>query len=447
MQHPPLRRVLSVATIFTIIVVAAPAPAQVVDGIPTSVVATPNAPLAITSCKVGRNVGPYGDPLNAVVTNRTSHAVLSVGVQIRYYDQDGTLVGQGAPTRTLEAPLAGGDDAALQFSSGADLSEPAAAIVRATCRLQSATFTGNKKWTYGRTWTEKLLPLKTAQREAGEGEGARSTGAVRTRPHVQVTVTRTWTDTLDGVLYVHDALAIAGSPDGPARERRPQDVRRSCAGGADLPALEPVRQRHHHRPRGRAGRGLRPHRDDDGPAARGRHDDGHLRDRRPGLARRDLPRGLAAVKGRLLVAPAVLVLALALGGCTAAGAQHHADAAAVVRKTASLVGTWTLFGGEPKPSYRQTFTILRMAFHPGGKVDVRYLPEPAPMLAFAGRSAQMRALAPTTRRLVYIDHGAFVELAMGSDLVRVDYELRDDGRLLLLRMPHASVTKIYRRMR
>lgn len=141
------------------------------------------------------------------------------------------------------------------------------------------------------------------------------------------------------------------------------------------------------------------------------------------------------------------VFALALGGCTAAGAQHHADAPAAVHKSASLIGTWTLNGGEPKPSYRQTFTILRMAFHPGGKVDVRYLPEPAPMLAFAGRSAQMRALAPATQRLVYVDHGKYVELAMGSDLVRVGYELRDDGRLLLLRMPHAGVTKIYRRVR
>jgi hypothetical protein len=147
---------------------------------------------------------------------------------------------------------------------------------------------------------------------------------------------------------------------------------------------------------------------------------------------------------------AVLVgaaFALALGGCDAAGAQRHADAPAVVRKAASpLIGTWTLNGGEPKPSYRQTFTILRMAFHPDGKVDVRYLPEPAPMLAFAGRSAQRRALAPATQRLVYVDRHAFVELAMGSDLVRVGYELRDDGRLLLLRMPHAVVTKIYWRV-
>jgi hypothetical protein len=209
-QHPPLRRVLSVATVLTALVVATPASAQVVDGIPTSVVATPNAPLAITSCKVGRNIGPYGDPLNAVVVNRTTHAALSVGVQVRYYDQDGTLVGQGAPTRTLDAPLAGGDDVVLQFSSGADLSEPRTAIVRATCRLQSVVFTGRKKWAYGAAWTEKLVPLATEQASYGGGKGA-APRQVAVAPHVQVAVTKIWTDTLDGVLYVHDALAIVGS--------------------------------------------------------------------------------------------------------------------------------------------------------------------------------------------------------------------------------------------
>lgn len=147
---------------------------------------------------------------------------------------------------------------------------------------------------------------------------------------------------------------------------------------------------------------------------------------------------------------AVLVgaaFALALGGCGAAGAQHHADAPPAVRRAASLVGTWALNGGEPKPSYRQTFTITLLVFHPGGKVDMRYLPEPPPMLAFLTRANQKRALAPATQRLVYVDHGAYVELATGSDLVRVGYELRDDGRTLLLRMPHAGgVTKIYRRV-
>lgn len=210
MHHPLLRRVLSGVAILAVLVAAAPALAQAVEGIPTTVTAVSRAPLAITSCKIGRNIGPYGDAVNAVVVNRTSHGVLAVGVQIRYYDQDGTLIGQASPVRNLNEPLAGGDNAVLQFSSGANLSEPVMAIVRATCRLQSAVFTGRKRWTYGQNWTGKLPPLPTAQNGAGEREVGRNTSATTMRPRVRIAVTNAWFDVVRGVPFIHDTVTIVG---------------------------------------------------------------------------------------------------------------------------------------------------------------------------------------------------------------------------------------------
>ncbi len=155
------------------------------------------------------------------------------------YDADNTLIGQTSVSLHITTPVASDDNAAYKVEFGVNMTEPISAVARVDCRPANATFTGNKKWTYGQTWPERLLPPATAQHEAGEGEGARNTSAMRTRPHVQVAVTKTWTDTLDGVLYVHDALAIAGS-DGTVTIR-PSDLTAAAPHAAhgrhqDLPA-------------------------------------------------------------------------------------------------------------------------------------------------------------------------------------------------------------------
>jgi hypothetical protein len=114
-----------------------------------------------------------------------------------------------------------------------------------------------------------------------------------------------------------------------------------------------------------------------------------------------------------------------------------------------LLGVWALNGGEPKPSYLQTFTILRLTFRGDGKVDMRYYDNPPPFLQMMSRKRQMEALAPRARTMTYMDRGDTVELTMGSDLVTFKYELRDDGKLLLLHMPASAggAAKIYRRVK
>lgn len=114
-----------------------------------------------------------------------------------------------------------------------------------------------------------------------------------------------------------------------------------------------------------------------------------------------------------------------------------------------LLGVWALNGGEPKPSYVQTFTILRLTFRGDGKVDMRYYSSPPPFLQMMSRKRQMEALAPRARTMTYMDNGEAVELTMGSDLVTLKYELREDGKLLVLHMPAASggATKLYRRVK
>lgn len=114
-----------------------------------------------------------------------------------------------------------------------------------------------------------------------------------------------------------------------------------------------------------------------------------------------------------------------------------------------LIGVWALSGGEPKPSYLQTFTILRLTFRGDGKVDMRYYADPPPFLQMLSRNRQIEALAPRARTMTYMDRGDAVELTMGSDLATFKYELREDGKLLLLHMPPSAggATKIYRRVK
>jgi|GEM_PF-5657994 len=112
----------------------------------------------------------------------------------------------------------------------------------------------------------------------------------------------------------------------------------------------------------------------------------------------------------------------------------------------SLLGTWVLNGGEPKPTYLQSMTITRLAFHASGKVDIRYLPQPPYMMSMLSPKNQLEAIAPRSTSLVFNDKGTAVEFAFGSDLVEMKYEFR--GPLLLL-YPTPSMggpVKIYRRV-
>jgi hypothetical protein len=93
-------------------------------------------------------------------------------VQIRFYDSDRAAIGQVTREMALEEPLARGDTSLLQLNAFTSLSEPSSAIAKATRRIQSAAFTGLKKWTYGQRWSEPLLPTPGQQSAADPGAGA-----------------------------------------------------------------------------------------------------------------------------------------------------------------------------------------------------------------------------------------------------------------------------------
>ena len=140
--------------------------------IPVGIVAVPNAPVTLTKCKVNdMNVG-IGNAAYINLTNRTTHALLGVSVQIRYFDTDGTQIGQAVGTHRFDSsdgPVASGDSSIITINPGASLSEDKSAIAKITCRVQEALFSSLKHWTYGQAWPEKLLPLAPPQQSSVPG--------------------------------------------------------------------------------------------------------------------------------------------------------------------------------------------------------------------------------------------------------------------------------------
>lgn len=113
-----------------------------------------------------------------------------------------------------------------------------------------------------------------------------------------------------------------------------------------------------------------------------------------------------------------------------------------------LFGVWEINGGEPKPNRLQSFTITRWTFHPNQKLDMRYLPEPPPLIQMASPKLQMEAIAPQQETYQYNDLGTAIEVVMGSNLVNWKYEFRGND-FLLVHMPKTigGATKIYRRVK
>lgn len=181
-------------------------------GYPTAIMPTIGAPLTIATCRdTVYNNGINGGSFYVNVANRTTHALLSVAIEFRYYDQDGTVIGERTLQTRLGTPLASADSGLYRFDNSMNLSEPVSAIVRASCRLQSAAFTGEKQWTYPQKWAEQLLPIA-----ANDGTNIGSSGddhaaPLSAHPSLKMTVSKAWNDSVNGALFVHDAVVIEGS--------------------------------------------------------------------------------------------------------------------------------------------------------------------------------------------------------------------------------------------
>lgn len=209
------------ALLATIFAVSAPPVARADDRriLATSVIPVANAPLQITRCRYfSKPFAPWALMTN--ISNRTSHSVTSFSVQIRLYDTDGVEIGQTTVSQDLNDLLTPGDTATYNIGyANIDSSEPQQAYARVTCRLQSATFTGRKSWTYGQRWHEPLRRIET-QGTSGDDSSSDSVPLQASRSHtvsasagqrVTFSVVNAWNDTAGGELLVHDTLDIQGA--------------------------------------------------------------------------------------------------------------------------------------------------------------------------------------------------------------------------------------------
>ena len=128
--------------------------------IATSVQAQPSAPAVITRCLASLHFGDLEVTVN--VLNRTTHGLLSYGIQYRYFDRDRALMGQFDQVVTLNEVLTPDDTGSYDESPSFQSSEPIMALAAVTCRLTHATFTGKFAWSYGQRWNGgPLTPIST----------------------------------------------------------------------------------------------------------------------------------------------------------------------------------------------------------------------------------------------------------------------------------------------
>lgn len=179
---------------------------------PTTTLRAAGTPVSITDCKVTTDF--YGHAsLN--VYNRSDHFLASVTIRWTLYNHSGEMMGQGDQVYTLQDHAAPSDSALLNEGLNVKMSEPWTSVDRATCRLQAATFEGNRTWDYGRSWSGRLSPLPQADSfhddgSSGVSELGASTNLPRTKAQIALTVENAWNDTVSGNMYIHVALNIQG---------------------------------------------------------------------------------------------------------------------------------------------------------------------------------------------------------------------------------------------
>ena len=192
----------------------------------TSIVAVPNAPITLTTCKL-QKYGMYRDTWvgNVVIANRTKHLGASARVMLVAYDGENTRMDQHSLEITYAEPVASGESMSSPLRVEFQVQGREALIARVSCRVQSATFSGNRIWSVGQKWPEKLLPLHSETLSTTDGGGGGGAAAPRPTASTQraaIVVTNSWNDVVNGVTFVHVALSLSAG-DAPAVVR-PADV-------------------------------------------------------------------------------------------------------------------------------------------------------------------------------------------------------------------------------
>lgn len=182
------------------------------DQVSTQIVTPSQTPVLIKRCQVD-TTGNYGSPSAWVnIQNRTRHQLITADVEYSFYDTDKALFAQATIRYTPGTPVASGD--IQQFSGGfyPQHSEPFNVTAYVTCRVDAATFTGEKSWHYGERWHEPLVsengPPQTSNDIVSSSVGGISP------PKLTVRVLSAWEDqapSYQSGYYVHDRLSISGA--------------------------------------------------------------------------------------------------------------------------------------------------------------------------------------------------------------------------------------------
>lgn len=201
------------AMLVTAMVVPAVALAAVIPvgtPMPTRILPVGTAPIALQKCKLDKD-GMYANSWagNVVVGNRTKHVLSTARVVFVAYDVENTRMDQESRDFDFSEPVASADSSSaavnINFAGNPVL------IARVTCRVQSASFSANKRWQYGQSWKEPLVRLNAEPTADAGGEGPLGQSPAReasTAVRPAIIVTNAWNDVVNGVTYVHAALTV-----------------------------------------------------------------------------------------------------------------------------------------------------------------------------------------------------------------------------------------------
>jgi hypothetical protein len=192
---------------------ACPLTAAADDGTPSRVIAVPNAPVLLTRCSFRLDNYDERSVYSENVVNRTTHPLTSLTVRFQFFDEEGAIgEEQVRQTPSDDGLLASGDTASYtQVYAGKRWSDPSSVLRYTTCRIESATFTRGRAWSYGQTYSGKLIPYSPDQSSAVFDSNGRPSGrnysgkaASDASPSISIAMEQAWvTHVPDAGSFVH----------------------------------------------------------------------------------------------------------------------------------------------------------------------------------------------------------------------------------------------------
>ena len=197
--------------------------AQTDPSVPSQVVPVARAPVSIEQCRISNEAPVW--PVRVVLGNRTKHGLAAASISFTAYDSENTKLAQRTADVSIAEIVASGDTAPylvpLTFLVG-EIAD-AKLVSRISCRIATASFTGNRHWSYPQRWPETLVKLVSdASPAQSVGRADDGAGSRTLTNRLSLTVADAWTDLVNGTLYVHDSIVIRGADQD--RQLRASDV-------------------------------------------------------------------------------------------------------------------------------------------------------------------------------------------------------------------------------